>query len=154
MVVKRTRTFQTKVMVAGSRVYADVPFDPNEAWGRKQRHHVTGTVNGTAWRGPLDSDGVNYYIPLGAAWRRDAKIEAGAEVTVVLSPEGPQSEDLDADIAAALAAEPEAQAFFAGLATFYRKGYLKWLAGARRPEARAARIAEFVTLLKAGRKSR
>jgi uncharacterized protein YdeI (YjbR/CyaY-like superfamily) len=73
---------------------------------------------------------------------------------VVLSPEGPQSEDLDADIAAALAAEPEAQAFFAALATFYRKGYLKWVAGARRPEARAARIAELVMLLKAGRKSR
>ncbi len=152
--LNRAQKFQAVVTAVGSRVHVPVPFDPNEGWGRKQRHHVTGTIDGAAWRGPLEADGDRYYLTLGAAWRRDAKISAGAAVTVVLSPEGPQAEDLDADIAAALAAEPEAQAFFASLATFYRKGYLKWVAGARRPEARAARIAELVTLLKAGRKSR
>ena len=150
----RTRKFKTTVLASGSRIYIPIPFDPNQAWGRKQRHHVRGTINGAAIRGPLGNDGANYFLPLGAAWRRDAKIDAGAAVSVILSPEGPQREDLAPDIAAALAAEPAALAFFESLAMFYRTGYLKWISGARRPEVRAARIAEMVELLKAGRKSR
>ena len=74
---------------------------------------------------------------------------------VVLSAEGPQRADLDADVAAALEAEPEAGAFFDSLAQFYRKGYLTWInATKRRPEERARRIAEAVRLLKAGQKRR
>ena len=46
---------------------------------------------------------------------------------------------LPPDVAEALEAEPDAQAFFESLATFYRKAYLKWIEGAaRRPEIRAA----------------
>ena len=45
--------------------------------------------------------------------------------------------------------------FFDGLASFYRKNYLRWIdATKRRPEVRAERIAEFVRLLKAGQKQR
>ena len=54
-----------------------------------------------------------------------------------------------------MAAEPAASAFFDGLAQFYRKAYLSWIdATKRRPDQRAARIAEMVELLKAGRKQR
>jgi hypothetical protein len=148
------RTFTAEVRTSGSRVVIPLPFDPNAAWGQKARHHVTGSINGHAYRGPLVSDGEGYAIALGPAYRRDTDIEAGARVEVTLQPEGPQQATLAPDIAAALAAEPEAQAFFEGLATFYRKGYLRWVDGARRPEARAARIAEMVGLLKAGRKQR
>ena len=57
-------------------------------------------------------------------------------------------------IAAALEASPTARAFFEGLATFYRKGYLRWIDGARRPETRVSRIREMVGLLDAGKKQR
>ena len=51
--------------------------------------------------------------------------------------------------------EPEAARFFDGLATFYRKNYLRWIDATRRsPEVRAQRIAELVVLMKAGRKER
>jgi uncharacterized protein YdeI (YjbR/CyaY-like superfamily) len=76
-------------------------------------------------------------------------------VTVVLEAEGPQNVDLDPDIAAAFESSPEAAAFFAGLATFYRKGYLRWIDGAsRRPEVRAQRVRELVTYLEEGLKQR
>jgi len=76
-------------------------------------------------------------------------------VPVTLSPEGPQRDELAPDIAAAMAARPAARDFFDGLATFYRKGYLTWVNATRgRPEVRAARIAELVELLAAGRKQR
>jgi uncharacterized protein YdeI (YjbR/CyaY-like superfamily) len=82
-------------------------------------------------------------------------IAIGDEVTVELAPEGPQRGDLADDIAAALAANPAAGAFFDTLAQFYRKAYLRWIdSTTRRPDLRAARIAEVVGLLAAGVKER
>lgn len=149
-----TQRFKTMVAKTGSRTYIAIPFDPNEVWGVKQRHHITGTVNGCAVRGSLGSDGSQYFLPLGAAWRRDNGVEAGAEVEVVLAPEGPQTDALAPDILAALESEPEARAFFDSLATFYRNGYVRWIEGAKRLETRQARIAEMLGLLKVGKKQR
>ena len=80
--------------------------------------------------------------------------EAGAEVDVVLSPEGPQSENLSSDVVSALDAEPQAKAFFESLATFYRNTYIKWIESAKRPETRSERIHEMVRLLIEGRKQK
>jgi hypothetical protein len=74
---------------------------------------------------------------------------------VTLQPEGPQVDSLAPDVAAALDARPEARVFFESLATFYRRGYLRWVdATTRRPDVRAARIVEMVELLAAGHKQR
>lgn len=146
--------FKTVVAQSGSRIFIAIPFNPNDVWGVKQRHHITGSVNGCRVRGSLGSDGTQFFLLLGAAWRRDTGLEQGMEVDVVLSPEGPQSEALAPDVAGALEAEPEAKAFFEALATFYRNTYIKWIESAKRPETRAARIAEMVQLLKAGKKQR
>jgi hypothetical protein len=146
--------FKTIISRSGSRTFIGLPFNPNEVWGVKQRHYVRGTVNGHGVRGSLGSDGTQYFLPLGAAWRRGSGLEAGASVDVILAPEGPQSENLSADIAAALETEPQAKAFFESLATFYRNTYIKWIESAKRPETRAARIHEMVELLKAGKKQK
>ncbi len=72
-----------------------------------------------------------------------------------MEPEGPQREDFAGDLADALEANPPATVFFDSLAQFYRRAYLRWIDGAtRRPEVRAARIAEMVDLLTAGVKQR
>lgn len=149
-----TQRFKTTITHSGGKAFIVIPFDPNEVWGLKQRHHITGTISGCAVRGPLSSDGSQYVLPLGAAWRRDSRVEADTEVEVELRPEGPQADALAPDILAALATEPEAQAFFEALATFYRKGYLRWIDGAKQPETRQTRIAELLSLLKAGKKQR
>lgn len=150
-----TQRFTTIIAQEGSRIFITIPFNPNEVWGVKQRHHITGTINGWKVRGALESHGTQYILPLGAAWQRDNGVKAGIEVEVELSPEGPQVDTLAPDLLAALERESEAKAFFESLATFYRKGYLRWLDGAaRRPEVRRARIAELVSLLKMGKKQR
>ena len=79
---------------------------------------------------------------------------AGAAVSVELWAEGPQEAALSPDVAAALAAEPEAQVFFNGLATFYRKGFINGIENAKRPETRTRKIAEMMALLKAGKKQK
>jgi hypothetical protein len=82
-------------------------------------------------------------------------IEVGSQVPVELSPEGPQRGDLAEDIAATLEASPAAGAFFDTLAQFYRNGYLRYIdATKRRPDLRAARIAEVTGLLADGIKER
>jgi hypothetical protein len=148
------QTFETTVQKNGSRIFIPIPFDPQAVWGAKQRHYIHGAINGIRIRGSLGSDGEQYFLPLGAAWRRDCGIEAGVAVSVVLEPEGPQQEELAQDIGDALAGEPAAAEFFGSLATFYRNGYIKWIEGAKRPETRSARIAQMVELLKARKKQK
>ena len=146
--------FTATIVKLGSKAVLPIPFDPHAVWGQKRRHHVTGSINGCAVRGALDWDGTQPVLSLGPAWRRDTGLKAGDQVEVVLAPEGPQLAGLAPDIAAALESAPEARAFFEALATFYRTGYLKWIEGARRPETRAARIEEMVSLLKGGKEQR
>jgi bifunctional DNA-binding transcriptional regulator/antitoxin component of YhaV-PrlF toxin-antitoxin module len=137
------------------RVLVPVPFDPDQTWGHKREHRAHGTINGMGVRASVEALGDGFGIFLGPAWRRDCGIGPGDEVEVVLTPEGPQREDLAPDFAAALEAEPEAGAFFDSLAQFYRNAYLRWIdATKRKPEVRAQRIAETVRLLKAGVKQR
>ena len=155
MRVDRSRTFTAVVADDGSRVVIAVPFDPDEVWGTKPVHHVAGTVNGMDAGAVVEPVEEGWAIRMGPAWWRDRCVAAGDTVTVVLAPEGPQREDLVPDIAAALENDPLAAAFFDSLAQFYRRAYLRWIdATKRRPEVRAARIAEVVRLCRDGIKER
>lgn len=127
-----------------------LPFDPNAAWGAKDRHHVSGTVGGRPVRGELRSENDTWNLTLGPAWVRD-NLKSGTEVEVVLAPEGPALAD---DVARALAASDAAKAFFESLPTFYRKNFIRWIEEAKRPETRASRIAEAVRLCEAGKRER
>ena len=132
-----------------------LPFDPDEVWGAKAAHPVGGTINGRQVRGTIAPDSSGWAFTVSPMWMRDTGVAVGDEVIVELEPEGPQRGDLADDIASALEANPDAAAFFDTLAQFYRKGYLRWIdATTRRPDVRAARIAEVVELLAAGIKER
>ena len=132
-----------------------IPFDPDQEWGAKADHPVGGTIDGRSVRGRITRDGDRWVFTVSPMWVRDAEVTIGGEAVAELAPEGPQRDDLADDIRAALDANPAAAAFFDTLAQFYRKGYLRWInATTRRPELRAARIAEVVELLAAGTKER
>ena len=146
-----TKQFESSVVRARTKTYVPVPFDPNDVWGWKVRHYVKGTVGGWPIRGLLRVEGDGYALPLGGAWLRDNRIPMSATIDVVLQPDGPQSDALAADITDALSASPEAETFFQSVAPFYRKNFLRWIDQAKRPETRAARIAEMVAMLEAGR---
>jgi hypothetical protein len=152
----RPERFSATVEDAGrGRALIRIPFDPDRAWGSKREHHVRGTVAGKRVRGPLRLTAEGWTLVLGVAWLRDNPLPGHRKVNVVLDAEGPQNGDLAPDVAAAFESSPAAAAFFASLATFYRKGYLRWIDGAsRRPEIRAQRVRELVAYLEEGRKQR
>ncbi len=147
--------FVTTLITERRRVFLPIPFDPDDVWGPKHEHRVRGTVDGLDLRGVVEPLKAGRGVVLGPAWRRDRHIESGATVDVMLEPEGPQRDDLADDLAAAFAANPAAGAFFDSIAQFYRRAYLRYIdATKRRPDVRAARIAEVVELLAAGEKER
>ena len=98
--------------------------------------------------------GASPTLTLGPAWCRDPRVGPGASLRVSLHPEGPQLDTIATDLADALRAEPKARRTFESLATFYRKAFVDWINGARRPETRAKRVAETVEALNAGRRER
>jgi uncharacterized protein YdhG (YjbR/CyaY superfamily) len=152
----RVQRFGTRVAAGprGRGVIA-VPFDPDEVWGAKAEHRVGGTLNGRHVRGTIAPAGSGWAFTLTPMWMRDTGVAPGDEVIAELAPEGPQRGDLASDVSAALEASPAATAFFDTLAQFHRKAYLRWIdATGRRPNLRAARIAEVVDLLAAGIRQR
>ena len=151
---ERILQFSATVGRQGSRTVIVLPDSVVTVWGEKPHHYVAGTIAGHSFRGRTERLGGSYVLPVGTAWLRDNPIEADNQVPVELWLEPPQVDDLPADFASALKAEPEALAFFESLATHYRKGYLRWVEEAKRPETRAQRIEESVQLLREGRRQR
>lgn len=152
----RTQRFGAVVAAGpGGHAVIVVPFDPDQEWGVKAVHHVNGTVNGWRTRVTLAPGDGGWAFSYGPARALELGLVTGGEVAVELTPEGPQRGELADDIAAAFAANPAAGAFFDTLAQFYRKAYLRYIdATTRRPDVRAARIAEVADLLAAGVKER
>jgi hypothetical protein len=155
MAGQEVRSFRGQAArTATGGVIIPLPFDPAEAWGRRDRYHVTGTVDGVGFRTTLVHHST-WQIALGPKSPSSRGVHDGKLVTVAMWPEGPQLEEMATDIAEALAARPQAQVAFEGLASFYRKGWLRWInATKRRPEVRGARIAEMVKLVGSGHKER
>ena len=153
---RQFRSFRARATrPAPGRVTISLPFDPGEIWGRRDRYHVAGTIEGVRFRTTLVRGEEGWQIALGPKSGSGAGLQDGQLVEIVMEPEGPHSDGLAPDVVEALAARPRAHAAFDGLATFYRKGWLRWIdATRRRPEVRAARIAEMVRLVEAGYKER
>lgn len=146
--------FDAVIQREGGFTFVSIPFSPREVWGVKPRYHVAGTINSHAVRGCLGVLGQDYFLRLGAAWTRDNSVQPGETVKVHLAPEGPQEDNLAADIAKALSENEKAKTFFEDLPTFYRKNYIRWIESAKRGETRAKRITEMMGLLAEGKRER
>jgi len=148
------KTFEATVQKERKFTFIPIPFSPRETWGARPRYYVTGEIHGYAVRGCLGALGQDYFLRLGAAWQRDSGIGPGAKVSVSLALEGPQESNLAEDLVKALLGNQKAKTFFDGLPTHYRKNFIRWIEGAKRPETRARRIDEMIRLLEAGKREK
>jgi antitoxin component of MazEF toxin-antitoxin module len=145
--------FTTTIQGSGNKAGIEVPDEVVSALGAGRRPPVVVTINGKSYRSSIAVMGGQHLIGVSAANREFTGVASGdtVEVDVELDTQ-PRIIDVPDDLAAALAAEPGAQASYATLNYSAQRRYVEPLADAKTAETRARRIAKVVADLKAGKK--
>jgi len=137
----------------GGGAYVEVPFDVKATFG-SGRPRVVATFEGHTYRGSVASMGGAWLLGITREMRSAIGKDVGDTVLVTLAPdESPRVVEVPEDLAGALEGEPEARAFFEGLAYTYRKEYARWIAGAKREETRRRRIEQAIEKLRRGERA-
>ena len=147
--------FRTTVEQAGKTATGlPVPDEVVTALGGGRRPAVRVVVGRHTYRSTVAPMGGRFLVPLSAANRTAAGVEAGQEVDVRIElDEAPREVEVPADLAAAMAAEPAVSAFFERLAPSHRKEWVRWVTEAKKAETRSTRITKAVELLRAGQRT-
>jgi len=113
---------------------------------------VVVTIDGYTFRTSIARMGDRYMFGVSGERRKESGIEVGKVHRVELELDtAPREVEMPDDLAAALAAEPAAQAFFDGLSYSKKSWHVLQVTGAKKAETRAARIEKSVALLSEGR---
>lgn len=117
-----------------------------------KRFPVVATVNGYTWQTSVSRMGGEFLLGLNREVRTAAGVQAGDEAEVIIElDEAPREVDVPADLAAALAADPQAAASFERMAFTHRKEFCRWVDEAKRAETRLRRVAQAVEMIRAGK---
>jgi uncharacterized protein YdeI (YjbR/CyaY-like superfamily) len=120
--------------------------------GQGKRPPVTVTINGHHYRSTVAVMDGRYMLPLAAEHREGARVAAGDEVEVDVELDtAPRVIDVPADLADALATEPEAKTFFEGLSYSNKRRHVESIQGAKTAETRQRRIDKAVAQFREGR---
>jgi len=147
--------FTTTIQLEGRTATGfGVPPEVVEALGQgKKRPAVEVTINGYTYRSTIAAYGDVFMLPLAAEHRAGAGVAAGDVVEVDLTRDtAPREVEVPADLAAALAGEPEARAFFDGLSYSNRRSIVLNVEGTKNEETRWRRVEKSMQLLRDGRK--
>ena len=130
----------------------EVPAEVVEALGAGRRPAVTVTINGFTYRSTIAVMGGVYMVGVSAENRAGAGVAGGDEVDVDIELDtAPREVTVPSDLAAALDAEPAAQATFDRLSYSNKSWHVLQVAGAKTDETRTRRIAKSIEALRAGR---
>ena len=141
------REFNAVIQDAGGNggAYVVVPFDVEQVYGVK-RLKALATIDGVPYRGSVvRMGGPEHLLIILKDIRRQIGKDPGDEVTITLEEDvTPRRVELAEDVAAALAAQPQAAAAFAALAYTHQREYVQWIEEAKRADTRARRIVQMV----------
>ena len=133
----------------------EVPADVVETLAGGKRPPVTVTIGSHTYRTTVAPMGGRFMIPLSAENREATGLEAGDEIDVEIALDtAPREMKAPDDLAGALRASPEAEAFFDSLSFSQKRSYVDWIVGAKKDETRQRRVEQAVELLVAKRKQR
>lgn len=143
--------FQTTLFQVGNNTGIEVPPELLEQLGGGKRPAVTVTVNGFAYLSTIASMGGRFLIPFSSDKRAATGLAGGDPIEVELELDtAPRIIEPTADLADALAANPDAAAGWERLSPSARKAHVTSIEGAKAPETRARRVAAAVEKLAAG----
>ena len=146
-------TFETTLAASGNNTGIEVPAELVERLGAGHRPPVAVDLDGYGYRSTVAVTGGRHMISVSAAVRQATGLAAGDPVRVTLTLAGtPREVDVPADLAAALAADEQAGAFFATLSNSLQRHHVDSVNGARSAETRQRRIDKAVALFRAGLK--
>jgi hypothetical protein len=150
---QRTVTFETTLAASGNNTGIEVPAELVEQLGAGRRPPVAVDLDGYVYRSTVGVMGGRHMVSVSAAVRQATGLAAGDPVRVTLTlADAPREVDVPADLAAALAADERAGAFFATLSNSLQRYHVDAVNGARTAETRQRRIGKAVELFRAGRK--
>ena len=120
------------------------------AWfGRKGRVAVRVTIAGYTYRSSLSPMGGSHVLPVNTAVRKSANVKAGDRVSIRLEEDREErTVEVPGDLARALA-KAKVRETFDAMSFTHRKELVKAISDAKRPETRAKRIADCITVASA-----
>ena len=134
------------LLVRGFRDFLGVELPPGsvEFFGTKAQVSVEGTVNGLPFVGlAFPTADATHFLNLNAKLRRRLAISEGDRLEFIIRRRAPAEDNVvPAELARALASEPEAQIWWAHLQSGYRRTALRFIGGAKSPEVRAWRVSD------------
>jgi Bacteriocin-protection, YdeI or OmpD-Associated/Domain of unknown function (DUF1905) len=126
----------------------EVPSSVIEALGPSKRPAVRVTLREHTYRTTVGRMDGRFMIPVSADVRKAAGVTAGDELDVgVELDDAPRTVEVPADLAAALAASPEAAGAWEKLAYSHRKEWVRSVEDAKKPETRERRVRAAITAL-------
>jgi hypothetical protein len=145
-------TFDTTLTAAGNNTGIVVPDELIERLGAGRRPSVVVNVNDYEYRSTVAVMGGRHMIGVSAAIRKEAGLQGGDQIHVVLTlAEGPREVAVPSDLAAALSADPAAEAFFAKLSNSLQRYHVDNINDAKTAETRQRRIDKAVSLFQQGK---
>lgn len=123
--------------------YVEIPFDLEEAFGKKNLVKVKATFDGVPYRGSIAKMGGPTPILI---IRKDIRAQLGGKGigdTVLVSVEKDTEErvvDVPDELQKLLNENPKAKEFYEGLAYTYRKEYARWISSAKREATKLSRL--------------
>jgi hypothetical protein len=142
--------FRTTVELGGKTATGlRVPDEVVTGLGPRKRQPVRVTINGHTYRSTVAPYNSAFMLPLSAEHREAAGVAAGDEIEVdVEVDDAPREVTVPPDLAAALAADPKAAEFFAGLSYTNRNAIVVSVEGAKAAETRQRRITKAIEALR------
>lgn len=145
-------TFTTTIMKAQSKnaTGISIPAEAIAALGPQKRPSVKVTLNDYAYRSTVAVYGDEFLLPLSAAHREAAGLEAGEQVKVTLElDQAPRTVEVPDDLRTALAAQAGVVAAFDALSFSQRKELVRQVEDAKTQATRERRITGVVDKLRA-----
>ena len=132
----------------GETPMVEIPFDVKATYG-SARAKVRVTVNGVTLRTTVAVYGGRSYIGFRKEIRDAAGLEMGKTIAVTIEPDAePRIVDVPTDLQRALAKNAAARKTFESLSYSHKREHAQWVAGAKKEETRARRVARVIEMLK------
>ena len=146
-------SFDTTVTATGNNTGIVVPDDVIDGLGAGSRPAVIVNVNGYEYRSTVGVMGGKHLISISAAVRKQTGLSGGDPIHVTLKlADSPRDVDVPGDLAAALAADADAGAFFAKLSNSLQRYHVDTINSAKTAETRQRRIEKAIALFREGKK--